>query len=140
MYIQKYSVTSLSLCADVVYIEPIEDIDISNSAVGQTLTIGCRVATCQESMHIAIVKGTQLLKEQKVANKTSPFLYVHVVVSDDITDQYACRVLLPDGRAFYERFIVMGMCHVLIEWPGFIISSLFSVKFKGAPAPGRTRD
>ena len=76
-------------------------------------------------MRIAIVKGTQLLKEQKVASKTNPFLDVHLVISDDTADQYACRVLLPDGTAFYERFVVTGVfnCHEFVL-NGFLLSFL----------------
>ena len=92
----------------IVHIEPIANIDISDRAVGQTLSISCQVITCQERLTVSILKGSQLVVSEKYSNKKNISLSADMIISADTADRYACRVLLETGTVFNEPFTVSG--------------------------------
>ena len=93
-----------------VYINPIADIDISDKSVGETLSFACSVFTCQGSVEVAILKGSQLLAERNFPDGEDVWVPISLTISEDTADTYVCLVVLPDGRTFNETFMITGMC------------------------------
>ena len=100
--------SSLSFSPAIVHIEPIEDIDISSKTVGETLSFECSVATCQDSIEIAILKGSQLITQQNFTDGSDTLVQVSLTITEDTADLYRCLVLLPDGSSFNETFRITG--------------------------------
>ncbi len=76
--------------------------------MGDTLSFECDVDTCQESIEIAILKGSQLLTIQNFTNGKEPWVHVSLTVAEDTADIYQCLALLPNGMAFNETFRITG--------------------------------
>ena len=100
------------LYADIVVIEPIEDIDVSNKAVGEKLSIECRVRTCHRKITVSILKGSQLIELKEIFETVGNVsLVADVTISSDTDDHCACRVRLQDGTVFSEEFRITGILY-----------------------------
>ena len=83
---------------------PIEDIEISDARLGQVITIGCRVSTCQDNAAIIFSRGFEILNRAELSsNSTSVVLNTELVASDSITGTYTCQVTLSD--IIYRRSV-----------------------------------
>ena len=77
--------------------------------MGETLSFECSVFTCQESIEIAILKGSQLLTVRNFPDGKDVWVPVSLTISEDTADVYRCLAKLPDGTAFNETFRITGM-------------------------------
>ena len=99
---------SLSLSLAYVRIDHVDDIDISSTHAGSSLSLTCRVTTCQKEMTVSIIKGTQLVRQQKFKNENHVTVSADLTVSADTADACACHVLLPVGQVYTQRFSITG--------------------------------
>lgn len=100
---------TVAVSNEIVVIEPIQDIDISNKAVGETLSIECRVRTCHGNIAVSILKGSQLVEQKEIIETVGTVsLVANVTISSDTDELCACRVRLPDGTVFSEEFRITG--------------------------------
>lgn len=80
------------------YVEPIEDIEVSNDQLGQVITINCRVSTCRDNAEVVFAREFETLnRAQLFSDATNVILSTDLVVSDNITGNYRCRVIHGDG-------------------------------------------
>ena len=89
----------------LAYVAPIEDIDISDAQLGQVITIGCRVSTCQDSAEIIFARGFEILNRAVLSSdSTNVVLNTELVASDSITGTYTCRVIVSDITVYRTEF------------------------------------
>ena len=98
-----------SLTAARVYVMPIENMDISNVTIGDFISFGCRVLTCEEFVTVSFLKGTMSIRQQNITDSTDRIVTANHEVTENTADQYACHVRLPDGTAIMQRFNITGM-------------------------------
>ena len=81
--------------AAFVYIEPIEDIELSSDQFGQVVTINCRVSTCRDNAEVVLAQSRDfeiLNRAELFSDATSVILSTDLVASDNITGNYLCHI------------------------------------------------
>lgn len=94
------------------YIEPIEDIEISSNDIGSVITVACRVSTCQQNAEIAFVRDSEILNRVVLfSGATSVILNTDMIVSDNSTGNYQCRVTV-ESAVYQTKFKIKftGRC------------------------------
>ena len=111
--------------------EAIEDIEISDSNLGEAITIGCRVTTCRYNAEIVLAKGFDILNRAVLSSDaTNVILNTELVASDNVTGSYECRVTR-DGILYQTFFRITrrpsgNFDSVRIHHSNFALSLCFS--------------
>ena len=92
-----------------VYIEPIENIDISSFTVGDRISIGCHIQTCEQQVTVNILKGGGSIRTRVIDNQNSALVNRDLEVSESTVGMYECSAMLPDGEVFRQRFNITGV-------------------------------
>lgn len=92
-----------------VYIEPIENIDISSNTIGDTISVGCHIQTCEPQLTASILQGNNKILERPIMDRNSVLVNLDLTVSESTVGMYECLVMLPDGGdVFSRRFNITG--------------------------------
>ena len=97
-----------------VYIEPLSNINITDNVVGETISFGCSIQSCEESIDVSIRKGTEVHQQMMINNRVNERVNIVTInqdltISEDAVGEYSCNVLLPNGMLFVERFNITGV-------------------------------
>ena len=102
---------SLLIFTARVYIEPIENIDISGNNIGTNISIGCHIQTCEPELTVTILKDRVIIQESEdFSGQNNVLVNADLMVSESTVGMYECSVRLSDGEVFNQRFNITGVC------------------------------
>lgn len=94
-----------------VYVDPIENIDISSNTIGDRISVGCSLQTCEPEVIVNISRVGQNIEGEAPRRNENGALLVNTdfVVSESTAGMYECLIRIPgSGMEFSERFNITG--------------------------------